>query len=81
MVTPEEKLGTIVMELTRRGCFVKLGMKTTIVNGEVLELQATTIRQGKSYTVSEILTPRALADIDDARVVSDAISEKLRKMA
>lgn len=72
-------IGTMVVNLAKRGVIVRVGVEPSILTGDTLVMTLSTMKGNQSFNIREVLTEAQVTEISDMSVVCDALHAKLMK--
>lgn len=71
------KLGQLVWLAANKFDFVKLGKSDSVFTDGNITIQCSILRNNKAFSITEILSTTAIADMPDPHTVVDAMFRKL----
>lgn len=72
-------VGTIVVNLAKRGVIVRIGVESSVLTGDILTMSLSYMKGDRSTTIREVLTESEMVQISDITTVCDALFAKIQR--
>jgi hypothetical protein len=73
-------LGKMIFKLAQTNVIIRVGVESSVINGDQVKMNVTRLVNGKSASISETISALQLARLNDVDIIIDALAEKLRRV-